>query len=99
MPPRKPSCVVNSAPREDGQLSVVEVDWTTKRIVFSSGEETYTHYEKLLTLAEQVCQERAVVWMRDWIRKDGHELIELKRVGEASSATPTATTWTEEGVF
>ena len=99
MPPRKPSFVVNSLPREDGQLSVVEVDWSTKRIVFSSGEETYTHYEKLLTLAEQVCQERAVVWMRDWIRKDGHELIELRRGGAASSVTPTATTWTEEGVF
>lgn len=78
-PPRNSGVVISAAPRSDGALSVVQVEWTSKRIVLSSGEETYTAYEKLLNLATWLCQEQAPVVVRLWPTKDGTELIELRR--------------------
>lgn len=87
MPPRKPSFVVKSEPRLDGQLSIVEV--SEKECVLSTGEVLYLKYEKSRLLAEQMCQEQAPIHgLRTWFTKDGNELIELHR-GETFIASAT----------
>jgi hypothetical protein len=78
---RSPSVVVSAPPRADGQLSVVEVDWTQKLIVFSDGEVTFTPWEKLITLASQLCEAQVAVHKRTWTTSGGEELILLTRAG------------------
>jgi hypothetical protein len=80
---------------------VVRVEWTTKRIVFSTGEETYTPWEQMVLLATELCQEQAAVTYRSVATKRtltehvGNELIELHRAGE-SSIEPSMETRSED---
>lgn len=104
MPPRKPSVVVSAPPRSDGQLSILEVDWGTKEILFSTGELTFSPYEKCLSLCEWLCQQQSPLrGIRTWHARDGNELIELSAAdGETTTEPPTAVTWkmtNSEGVF
>lgn len=97
MPTRKPSFTISSPPRDDGQLSIVEV--SEKECVLSNGEVLYLKWEKSRLLVEQVCQEQVAVWIRSWTTKDGEELIECRRRGETRSEPSTVTTSSSEDAF
>lgn len=89
--------VVFSAPKGVDILTVVRVDGNG--CTLSTGEELIIKWSKLRTLAEQVCQERAPVWIRTWMTPDGNELIELHRHGAIATGTVTATPSAASEVF
>lgn len=67
---------VNSEPRADGWLSIVEV--SDSHCVLSNGDMLRIRWEKLRMRCECACRARAPVWIRTWPIKDMHELIELR---------------------
>lgn len=78
--------VVECAPRTDGRLSLVRVE--PGAVVTSEGEVLLVRYDKLLHLAEQICQEGAAVCLRVWAGRDGVELVELYRVPRWAAPRP-----------
>lgn len=71
---------VTSAPRPDGQLSIVRVERAWKgpdAIVLSNGEQVISRWERLTTQCEWLCQQQAAVTPRLWELKDATELIHL----------------------
>lgn len=97
MASRRSGVVVECPPRTDGSLSVVKVEWPNT-VILSSGEPLVARYEKLMVLAEQVCQEQAAVTVRTWWTPDGIELIELHR-GAPNTNDCSATPLKPETVF
>lgn len=90
MKSRSRGVVVQSWPRGDGALSVVEA-WEYG-CVLSNGDELSVKSTKLAELCRQLCQERcAVVIARIWMLHDENELVELHRVGETLTDPPTDT--------
>jgi hypothetical protein len=54
-----------------------------------AGALSVVEVSELRALCEQVAQERCPIWIRVWTTPDGTELIELHRVGDASTEPPT----------
>lgn len=71
--------IVRARPREDGALSIIYVNPAMRVVWTSAGEELVMEDERLVALAEQICQERAAVIIRTWPKKDYVELVELYR--------------------
>lgn len=86
MPAKAKPLIVESLPREDGQLSIVRVE--PGLCVMSNGEELLIRWGKEYDLCVQLCQERAAVSYRPWRIKEGSELVEVHRTPAAATASP-----------
>lgn len=83
--------IVRARPREDGALSIIEVNPAACTVLFTTGEELVIRQGKLLALAEQLAQERAAVIIRSWPHKDFCELVELYRAPSQGWQAPPRT--------
>jgi pyruvate-formate lyase-activating enzyme len=86
---RSKAYVIEGVRPRDQQLRLIAVYPRTGRAVtWPAGEELVMRYEKLITLAEQVCQEGCPIRIRTWWTPKGLELVELHRIESASVSKP-----------
>lgn len=91
MPRRAHGFRLSLKPREDGALTIVYCDPSSKEVALSNGISLFVRFEKLMTLCLAVCQERAPISVRTWETEDGEELVELHRLGVALAPSKKST--------